>query len=64
MYIMVPLKIDGLDVLINKIDSSTFQRTQKLLKPAEINVAIPKFRFTNAIHLKDVLQEVCQCRSK
>lgn len=58
MYILLPTKVDGLNDLLTKIDSSSLHRAQYLLEQSEIKVAIPKFRFSNAINMNEVLQEV------
>lgn len=58
MYVIVPYKVDGLNDLISKIDSSSLHRAQYILEQAEVQVAIPKFKFENSIKLNDVLQEV------
>jgi len=58
MYIVLPNQIDGLNDLVNRVDSSTLHRAQWLMDITEIKVCIPKFKFENAIHLNDVLKEL------
>lgn len=58
MYIVLPNKVDGLDELLNKIDTSTLHRAQFLLEEIEVKVSLPKFKFTNSINLNEVLQNV------
>lgn len=58
MYIVLPQKIDGLDELLGKIDSSTLHRAQYLLEEVEVKVALPKFKFNNSINLNQVLKDV------
>lgn len=58
MYIVLPNKVDGLDELISRIDSSNIHRSQFLLNFEEVKVSLPKFKFTNTIKLNDVLKSV------
>lgn len=58
MYIVLPQKVDGINQLVAKIDSSSFRRAQLLLEEVEVKVALPKFQFSNSIRLNDVLKDV------
>lgn len=58
MYIVLPNKIDGLDELISRVDSSNVHRTQFLLTSEEVKVSLPKFKFTNTVQLNEILKAV------
>lgn len=58
MYIVLPQKIDGLEELLAKVDSSTLHRAQYLLEEVEVKVALPKFKFQNSINLNEELKNV------
>lgn len=58
MYIVLPQDVEGINGLVDKIDSSTLHRAQYLLEEVEVKVALPKFRFTNSIQLNEILKEV------
>lgn len=58
MYIVLPNKIDGLEELISRVDSSNIHRSQFLLNFEEVKVLMPKFKFTNTIKLNDILKSV------
>ncbi|XP_055302785.1 serine protease inhibitor 27A-like [Sitodiplosis mosellana] len=56
MYIVLPNKVDGLDELISRVDSSYLHRTQILMEKVEVKVSIPKFKFTNTVKLNEILK--------
>lgn len=56
MYIVLPTKIDGLDELVSRIDSSKIQQLHFL--KTEIKVSIPKFKILNTIKLNEILKSV------
>lgn len=59
MFIILPNRIDGLNDLLQKLDSSTLQRVQWLMDETEVRVLLPKFKFDNEVFLNDILKEVC-----
>lgn len=58
MYLALPNRVDGLDELIGKWDSSTLNRLQWHMDELEVRVQLPKFAFDTEAHLNEVLQEV------
>lgn len=58
MYIVLPVKVDGLDDLVSRVDSSTIRRTQFLLNLEEVKVLLPRFKIVNTVKLNEVLKSV------
>lgn len=58
MYILLPTKIDGLDELVSRVDSSNFQRNQILMNSEEVEVTLPKFSIVNTVKLNEALKSV------
>lgn len=58
MYIVLPSKVDGLEELVSRVDSSTIHRTQFLLTLEEVKVSLPKFNIVNTVKLNDILKSV------
>lgn len=56
MYIILPNKLDGLDELVSRIDSSSLHRTQILMDKVEVKVSLPKFKFANTVQLNEILK--------
>lgn len=58
MYVILPNKVDGLNEMVGKVDSSTLHRSQWLMDELEVRVVLPKFKFDNEINLNEVLKDV------
>jgi len=58
MFIILPNRVEGLNELLQKVDSSTLQRVQWLMDETEVRVLLPKFKFDNEVHLNEVLKEL------
>lgn len=58
MYVVLPVKADGLTELAARVDSSTLSRARITMELAEIKVSLPKFRFENSVRLNDALKSV------
>lgn len=58
MYIVLPTKVDGLEELVQRVDSSTIHRQQFLLTLEEVKVSLPKFNIVNTVKLNDILKSV------
>lgn len=58
MYIVLPNKIDGLDEVMARVDSSNMNRMQFLMSLEEVTVSLPRFSIVNTVKLKDILKSV------
>lgn len=58
MTLILPNRVDGLDEVISKWDSSSLNRIQWLMDEVEVRVLLPKFAFDTEAQLKDTLTEV------
>lgn len=59
MYIVLPVKVDGLDALVSRVDSFNIHRTEFLLTVEEVKVTLPKFKILNTVKLNEILKSVC-----
>lgn len=58
MYIVLPARVDGLEELVRRIDSSSFNGVKNFMAEVKVKVVLPKIRFTNTNKLKENLQKV------
>lgn len=58
MYVVLPSKVDGLDDLLSRVDSSNINRMQFLMNLEEVKVSLPKFNIVNTVKLNEILKSV------
>lgn len=58
MYFLLPYSRTGLDELINNITPGRVHSLMQTMKPATINLTIPRFDFSYSVGLKSVLENV------
>lgn len=58
MYIILPSQIGGLMEVISRIDASNFYHAQILMSIKEVDVSLPKFKFSDAVEFNDILKDV------
>lgn len=58
MYFLLPRSMEGLDYLIQNINPYLLNRQMWNMEELPVEVSIPKFKFTFAGHMQDILREV------
>lgn len=58
MYIVLPVKVDGLDALVSRVDNFNIHRTEFLLTLEEVKVTLPKFKIVNTVKLNEILKSL------
>lgn len=58
MYVVLPVKKDGLNALATRVDSSALARARITMELSEVKVSLPKFRFENSVRLNEALRQV------
>lgn len=58
MYILLPNRDDGLNDLLRNIDGYSLRRIRSQMERMDVHLRLPKFKFNNDIHMKEILKEV------
>nr|CAD7453955.1 unnamed protein product [Timema tahoe] len=58
MFLILPNKKDGLDMLLNTIHPALIKNQMWLMRQESVEVKLPKFNFYHTVHLKDILEEL------
>ncbi|CAG2065465.1 unnamed protein product, partial [Timema podura] len=58
MFLILPHKKDGLDMLLNTIHPALIKNQMWLMRQESVEVKLPKFNFYHTVHLKDILEEL------
>lgn len=58
MYIILPNEVNGLDSVIDKLNSETIKNEVWHMEDLEARVVLPKFKFDTSINLNDIAKSV------
>jgi serine protease inhibitor len=58
MILVLPKHQNGIDTLIDQLDSTNFQRVLWYMDPVEVNILLPKFKFDYTSHLNAPIESL------
>jgi serine protease inhibitor len=58
MFFILPFQFDGLNELVDKLDSAILSNEVDNMEPTNVHVVLPKFRFDSSMKLNSVIKAV------